>query len=453
MLSVVATLVFAGCMGRNSAEDYYRNGCQLEQQGRKADALKAYRLAQEEGGTSEWAVEATLAMGNLQLLAGNRDDALTAFRRAFDLSQSSRDTLHMVYALRDMSRCLRSPEWIASAANCFVKADELAQAAHLDEARADLWPEWMDVALQQGDKEQVSQLLEEIERPERSTDAADPLASMKEEDGVGAMWLARGRALLWLGREAEAEAALLRASESANVKTHAAATMLLSQMESGNGRYESAWLSAMECVAMMDSVNRQTVRENGDLVSSLEDQIGVERENGRLRLRLWGMALLALLAVAGVAAFFRWRMRRLQAQVVTQSRRQEEQRLAAQEQNRSQQDRLLAAFRQSAVYAECERIGQGGSGELSDDAWVQLQALLNEHADGFVNRFVVFYPKIKPAELRMCCLIRLGLGNLQISNLFHRTQQATTNARKRLFTRMFEREGSADELNQFVMSF
>lgn len=453
VLLVVITLVLVGCKGRNSAEDHYREGCQLEQQGRKGDALKAYRLAQEEGGTSPWAVEATLAMGNLQLLAGNRDDALTAFRRAFDLSQSSSDTLHMVYALRDMSRCLRSPEWIASAANCFEKADGLAQAAHLDEARADLWPEWMDVALQQGDKEQVSRLLEEMDRLERSAELAGPSASGKqEEDGVGAMWLARGRALMWLGREAEAEEALLRASESANVKTHAAATMLLSQMESGNGRYESAWLSAMECVAMMDSVNRQTVRENGDLVSSLEDQIGVERENGRLRLRLWGVALLALLAVVGVAAFFRWRMRRLQAQVVTQSRRQEEQRLAAQEQNRSQQDRLLAAFRQSAVYADCERIGQGGGGELGDDAWSQLQALLNEHADGFVNRLVVFYPKIKPAELRMCCLIRLGLGNLQISNIFHRTQQATTNARKRLFTRMFEREGTADELNQFVMS-
>ena len=454
VLLVVAMLVLAGCVNRNSAEDHYNEGCQLEQQGRKGDALKAYRLAQEEGGTSEWAVEATLAMGNLQLLAGNRDDALTAFRYAFDLSQISRDTLRMVYALRDMSRCLRSSEWIASAANCFIKADGLAQAAHLDEARADLWPEWVDVALQQGDKEQVNQLLEEIDSLERSAELGASSASAKsEEDGLGAMWLARGRALLWLGREAEAEEALLHASESANVKTHAAATMLLSQMESGNGRYESAWLSAMECVAMMDSVNRQTVRENGDLVSSLEDQIGVERENGRLRLRLWGVALLALLSIVGVVAFFRWRIRHLQAQVVTQSRRQEEQRLAAQEQNRSQQDRLLAAFRQSVFYADCERIGQGGSGEIDDDTWVQVQTLLNEHADGFVNRLVVFYPKIKPAELRMCCLIRLGLGNLQISNIFHRTQQATTNARKRLFTRMFEREGTADELNQFVMSF
>ena len=220
VLLVVITMVLVGCKGRNSAEDHYREGCQLEQQGRKGDALKAYRLAQEEGGTSQWAVEATLAMGNLQLLAGNRDDALTAFRYAFDLSQISRDTLRMVYALRDMSRCLRSSEWIASAANCFIKADGLAQAAHLDEARADLWPEWVDVALQQGDKEQVNQLLEEIDSLERSAELGASSASAKsEEDGLGAMWLARGRALLWLGREAEAEEALLRASESANVKT------------------------------------------------------------------------------------------------------------------------------------------------------------------------------------------------------------------------------------------
>jgi hypothetical protein len=127
--------------------------------------------------------------------------------------------------------------------------------------------------------------------------------------------------------------------------------------------------------------------------------------------------------------------------------------LAASEQNRSQQDHLLATFRQSAVYAECERIGQGGNGDLNDDSWAQLQTLLNEHADGFVNRLVVFYPSIKPAELRMCCLIRLGMGNLQISNIFHRTQQATTNARKRLFQRIFGRDGSAEELNRWLISF
>ena len=51
VLLVVATMVLVGCKGRNSAEDHYREGCQLEQQGRKGDALKAYRLAQEEGGT------------------------------------------------------------------------------------------------------------------------------------------------------------------------------------------------------------------------------------------------------------------------------------------------------------------------------------------------------------------------------------------------------------------
>ena len=450
-MTMAMQLSFSACNSRGDAETHYAEARQLEQQGRKAEAMKAYKLAQNEGGTSEWAVESSLAMGNLQLMAGNRDEALTEFRRAFDLSQAGRDTLRMVYSLRDMSRCLRSPEWIASAANCFAKADALAQAGRLNDARADLWPEWVDVALQQGDTTQVRKLLENIEKLES---VGTQVATGKQaEESLGAMWLARGRALMALNRYNEAEEALLRASESQNVKTHAAATMLLSQMESGNGRYEPAWLSAMECVAMMDSVNRQTVRENGDLVSSLESQIEIERENGRLRLRLWGIALLALLSVVALVIFFRWRMQRLQAQMVTQSRQQEEQRLAASEQNRSQQDHLLATFRQSAVYSECERIGQGGNGDLNDDSWSQLQTLLNEHADGFVNRLVVFYPSIKPAELRMCCLIRLGMGNLQISNIFHRTQQATTNARKRLFQRIFGRDGSAEELNRWLISF
>ena len=440
---VIVLLFLVACGHRQTADRHYRQGQLFEQQGRKGDAMREYRLAAGNGlDNSEYARKAVNAIGHLYLAAGHRDDALTQFRRSYDLAASSADTVLMVLSLRDMSRCLRSSEWLPSAVNCFRQADRLLSLSDADSLRCQLLPEWIDVLMQQGDTAGLAEVV-----------SSHPEQTVPDTMDGGPMWLVLGKAHQMLGHRQLATDYFRRAAESDNPKTHASAVMLLSQKEGAEGYYESAWLSAMECVAMMDSVNRQTVRENGDLVSSLENQIGVERENGQLRLRLWGVALLALLALCAVVAFYRWRMRRLQAQVVAQSRRQEEQRLAAQAQNRSQQDRLLAAFRQSAVYAECERLGQGGSGDLSADAWTALQALLNEQADGFVNRLVVFYPKMKPAELRMCCLIRLGLGNLQISNVFHRTQQATTNARKRLFARMFDREGTAEELNQFLMSF
>ena len=441
LLIAVASLLIA-CSERETTEERYRQGVLFEQQGRRADAMREYQLAAGDGfNNEEYALKAVNAIGHLYLSAGNRDEALTQFRRSFDLASSGRDTVMMVLALRDMSRCLRTEEWLPSAENCFERADQLITTAQLDSLRPQVWPEWLSVLMQTNNHEAVQKRLDAL----IALDGQMPLDA--------SAWLTIGRAYMMLGQMREATQSLQRAAESGNVKTNAAATMLLSQLEGAGGHYEAAWLSAMESVAMMDSVERQSTAMNSDLVDSLSGQIGVERENARLRLRLVLLGVVALLSVGVVVAFFRWRLQRLQAQAVTQSRQQEEQRLASVQQNRSRQDDLLAAFRQTAVYAECDRIGQGGSGDLSEESWQQLQALLNEHADGFVNRLVVFYPKLKPAELRLCCLIRLGLSNLQISNIFHRTQQATTNARKRLYARMFDRDGSADELNQFILSF
>ena len=134
-----------------SAESYYMQGKAYEQQGRTADALRQYQLAFGNGSdNSEYVRKSINAMGQLYLAAGRRDDALTQFRRSYDYAASSHDTVLMVLSLRDMSRCLRTPEWLPSAANCFERADQLITSAHLDSLRQQLLPEWIDVLTQLG---------------------------------------------------------------------------------------------------------------------------------------------------------------------------------------------------------------------------------------------------------------------------------------------------------------
>lgn len=136
-----------------TAESYYMQGKAYEQQGRKADAIRQYQLAFGNGSdNSEFVRKSINAMGQLYLAAGRRDDALTQFRRSYDYAASSHDTVLMVLSLRDMSRCLRTPEWLPSAANCFERADQLITSAHLDSLRQQLLPEWIDVLTQLGKK-------------------------------------------------------------------------------------------------------------------------------------------------------------------------------------------------------------------------------------------------------------------------------------------------------------
>lgn len=484
-------LLLYGCGNHHRAGEHFRQGAAYEQQGRNADAMREYQLAAGGDNDSGYVVKAIDAIGNLYLAAGNRDEALEQFRQSLNLATDTHDTVMMVLSLRDMSRCYRgdaTTQGTDTAINCFERADSLIAAARLDSLRILLWPEWIAVTMETGDIATVARMLDQ-----------DSVIMSGITDDQGPLWLARGRAQLMVGRREEATASLQQAAASQNIKTHAAATTLLSQMEADDGRYEPAWLSAMECVAMLDSIHRQTVTTNHNHVESLVRQLEVERENSNLRYRLVLTGVGTLLVILGLVTFFRGKTRRLrqmaeryrqaqetmhrnseayvaeaenniaqltaeidnarqhndqlEAELLTLKRQREEQRLTEVRERRTQQESLMATFRQTSLHAAFDSVGQSGNGTVGEDVWKQLESFANQHAGQFVERLMDYYPQMKPNDLRLCLLVKMGFTNLQISNIFHRTQQATTNARKRLFTRMFNKEGQSDDLNRFILSF
>lgn len=489
---LIATLLITiGCSDNRQTETHFRQGLTYEQQGRQADAMREYQLAADRKDNSSHQVRAVDAIGNLYLNAGKRKEALTQFRHSLHLATKSCDTVMMVLSLRDMSRCFRgnsqgnTPD---SAIACFRQASQLIAQAHLDSLNIQIWPEWLATTIETGNLDAVLQLL----------DQQPPVSPSLERD-QGPLWLARGRALLIVGRHEEAETCLQQAAASPNIKTHAAATMLLSQIEADDRQYETAWLSAMECVAMLDSINSQTVATNKNHVESLVNQLEVERENAQLRLHLILTGVALLLAILCLIAYFRNKTHRLrqmaeryrqaqeamhrnseaymaeaqhnidiltqeienarqqnnqlETQLLTLSRQREEQRLTEARERHTQQENLMAAFHHTELHANFEAVGQTGMGSICEEQWKQLELFADKNAERFATRLMEYYPKMRTNDLRLCLLVKMGFTNLQISNIFHRTQQASTNARKRLFSRIFNKEGQADDLNRFILSF
>lgn len=484
-------LIIIGCGDSHQAGKHFRQGVTYEQQGRQADAMREYQLAVECRDDSGYQVRAMDAIGHLYLEAGKREEALAQFRQSLLLATENRDTAMMVLSLRDMSRCFRgnSQENSSdSAIACFDQASRLISQAHLDSLSIQIWPEWLAATVEAGNLDAVAQLLDQ-----------QPRVSPSLSKDQGPLWLARGRTLLVIGQREEAEASLQQAAASPNIKTHAAAAMLLSQMEADDNQYEDAWLNAMECVAMLDSINSQTVAANKNHVELLTHQLEVERDNARLRLRLVLTGVAMLLAILCLTAFFRSKTRRLrlmaeryrqaqeamhrnseayvaeaqrnidnltkeiehareqndllQTQLLSLTRQREERRLNEAREHRTQQESLMAAFRHTELHAAFDAVGQTGQGSISEEQWRQLELFADKNAERFAGRLMEYYPKMRPNDLRLCLLVKMGFTNLQISNIFHRTQQASTNARKRLFTRIFDKEGLADDLNRFILSF
>lgn len=55
-------------------------------------------------------------------------------------------------------------------------------------------------------------------------------------------------------------------------------------------------------------------------------------------------------------------------------------------------------------------------------------------------------------EYRMCLLIRLGFGITEIASLLNRSKGAMSLARKRLYIKMFGKDGYAVDIDEFVKS-
>ena len=182
-------------------------------------------------------------------------------------------------------------------------------------------------------------------------------------------------------------------------------------------------------------------QENANLISSLTNQLDVERENYHLYRVIAVIVVIVILLIAAGIIFIRERIAKLKWQ-------QEEQRQARVNHARSQQEQLIETFRNTPLYRKILV-----EESISNEQWEELVQLLNSEANSFVNKLTALYPAIKPQEMQVCQLLKLEFTNQQIATILCRTQQAINNLRKRLYQKMFGKEGSADELNQFLRLF
>lgn len=426
---------------------YYVMGRVYDDLGQEGEALRAYQQASESGDPrGEFSLLALSHIGQIYLDKGQATEALSWFRRTLDMATPARDTVAMVSALRDMARALQGDEEMAgAAANCLQRAEELMKQAGRDDLAADFYPDLLAHAMERKDAAGVRSLLHTLVRQGES------LSGMTVGDS-GPLSLTMGRAYLFLEREDSARLFLRRAMASDHADTHAAAAMLLSQLDVRQGHPQEAWMNAMECVAMMDSVHKIDLQKERSLVAQLSDRLAVERENNRLR---WRMGLL-LMAVSVVIIVMGLVIRRHVLRLREQAERYK---LACELMRRrsevslSRQEQLLKAFRQSDLYTRIVPIADGlANGTLSEELWAELESFIDDETDDFCIRLLSSFPKMKKNDLRLCMLLKLEFSNVQVSNLFHRTQQATTNARKRLYARMFGHDGSADELNRYLQT-
>lgn len=124
------------------------------------------------------------------------------------------------------------------------------------------------------------------------------------------------------------------------------------------------------------------------------------------------------------------------------------------------QDQAEVKLKQSDIYRKFHSVQKEGEEEkeeekkirISSSDWQELKKEIDEAYNQFSQRLQELYP-VTDIELKVCLLLKIGLSPLQIAIITIRSKQAISSIRKRLYKKLFNDDGNTEQLDSFIRNF
>lgn len=110
-------------------------------------------------------------------------------------------------------------------------------------------------------------------------------------------------------------------------------------------------------------------------------------------------------------------------------------------------EHAITILKKSSIYKKFIQADQGG--KIRKEDWEELIKSIDETYPQFTQRLFELYP-MKTIEMQVCLLIKIRLSPTQIAFITAHTKQAITSIRKRLCKKVFKRVGSSEEWDRFI---
>lgn len=113
----------------------------------------------------------------------------------------------------------------------------------------------------------------------------------------------------------------------------------------------------------------------------------------------------------------------------------------------------LQIIRDSNVYGRILRLTNEGSPQtISDDDWQELATVINQECDGFTQRLYGLCGKMSELEYRVCLLIKADTDLNKVAEILIKAQPTISTTRSRLYQKAFGKKGSAKDWDAVVNS-
>ena len=242
-----------------------------------------------------------------------------------------------------------------------------------------------------------------------------------------------------------------KAVASPNLATQADAYNHMAGAYYKMGRCNEAYSLLLRFTELADSVRKQ--RHTAEVIALQElykhEQLSVENLYWRTQAaerqsNVYLMATLSLLSlwIASTIYFFYWRNRRRLVEQQHQLASQQEelhhqrqvttenlQRMAEMEQKEA---RLKETFFRRLNQRIVQEIEKGSNILLSDDDWEDIVQNADIIFDNFTRRLQQHYPALNKEDLRYCCMVKMQLSQLEMSQIMHLEKDSVKKRLKRI---------------------
>lgn len=242
-----------------------------------------------------------------------------------------------------------------------------------------------------------------------------------------------------------------KAVASPNLATQADAYNHMSGAYYKMGRCNEAYSLLLRFTELADSVRKQCHTVEVIALQELykHEQLSVENLYWRTQAaerqsNVYLMATLSLLSlwIASTIYFFYWRNRRRLVEQQHQLASQQEelhhqrqvttenlQRMAEMEQKEA---RLKETFFRRLNQRIVQEIEKGSNILLSDDDWEDIVQNADIIFDNFTRRLQQHYPALNKEDLRYCCMVKMQLSQLEMSQIMHLEKDSVKKRLKRI---------------------
>lgn len=455
---------------RRKAQAWYYQGRVNMDMLRLEKALVYYKIAEKYAAqTTDYRLQCLVYNHTANLLRSKDllEDAYEHQRMAYQAAVLADDSFYLPYMLNDLGRIFLFMDKEDSCLHYFKAAGAMAEQLQSDRIASHVFSE-LGVAYRCfGYLDSAYYYLRlSIEKGNRY------LKDKKEEErGMEPRFLALGKLFIQTNQLDSAVYYLTKSQRNPNYYTRASTYWALSKLEESRQNYREALEMNKIYIRMKDSLNEinhttviAEIRAKYDNERLKSENKQILLENVTVWRNIYLITTLCLLVICGLCIVFYFYKKRKEQQIKSYNRRllayhkmirdKERQLKKNTEQIRSMQqvlpdnDELMIKNRDlresidllkaqiSALLKKQQRIKemneqlQAGSSFIdrlkmwkpgdhpfTDAEWRNLPGLMDAHFHGFVSQLKQTYPELKPNDIKICCLLKLGFTNQSIAML------------------------------------